>query len=504
MFILRVFVPCLQGFWTASTSWQGAISPGIAADKQACLPIVVGEKATERTKAAAQALADYLGRISGAAFNVTHGDGAAGLVVGVPGDFTNLPFNASFPDRSRGREDYLLRSAAGGVWLLGATDLAVQHAVWDLLYRLGYRQFFPGPAGEVSPNQEELSIKVDANESPDFCSRRIWYNWGTLDYNAQPYADWCAKNRHAQGFRLNSGHAYGSIISANKAEFDKHPEYYSLVDGRRRTGGDAKFCISNPGLRQLVVDWAVRSVKANPEVDSLSMDPSDGDNWCQCEACAKMGSISDRALSLANGVAKAINQLGLGDKYVGMYAYNRHCPPPSIAVDPHVIVSSTTAFITGGFTQEQIIDGWQAKGATIGIYDYYSVVNWDWNLPGRAKAARPHNAADSIRYFYNKGARFYDCESGDCWGPCGLGYYIAARVMWDIEEADQVKDLTEDFLTRAFGPANEPMRDYYDLLNFDSTPRPMSDLLGRMYRVLWLPPEPRQQAARRCWRASTN
>ena len=271
------------------------------------------------------------------------------------------------------------------MWLLGASDLAVTHAVWDLLYRLGYRQFFPGRVWEVIPVQQRLSIKVDASESPAFCSRRIWYNWGTLDYNAQPYADWCAKNRHAQGFRLNSGHSYEGIIGANKAEFDKHPEYYSLVDGRRRTGGDAKFCISNPGLRRLVVDWAVRSVKANPEVDSISLDPSDGDNWCQCEACARMGSISDRALTLANDVARAINQLGVGDKYVGMYAYNRHCPPPTIAVDPHVIISSTTAFITGGFTQEQIIDGWKAKGATIGIYDYYSVVDWDWNLPGRAR-----------------------------------------------------------------------------------------------------------------------
>jgi hypothetical protein len=448
------------------------------------LQIVVGREPSERTKAAAETLADYLERISGAAFTVTSGDGSAGLVVGVPGDFPSLPFKTEFPGGSRGREDYLLRSADGGVWLLGATDLAVTHAVWDLLYRLGYRQFFPGPAWEVIPVQERLSIKVEADESPDFYSRRIWYNWGTLDYNARPYADWCARNRHAQGFRLNSGHAYEGIIGANRAEFDKHPEYYSLVDGQRRTGGDAKFCTSNPGLRQLVVDWAVRSVKSNPEVDSISMDPSDGDNWCQCEPCARMGSVSDRALTLANDVAKAINQLGLGDKYVGMYAYNRHCPPPTIAVDPRVIVSSTTAFITGGFTQEQIIDGWKAKGATIGIYDYYSVVDWDWNMPRRAKAARPQNVADSIRYFHEKGARFYDCESGDCWGPCGLGYYVAARVMWDIAEADRVKELTEDFLTRAFGPAKEPMREYYELLNFDGTPRPTSDLLGRMYRAL--------------------
>ena len=83
----------------------------LAADKQARLPIVVGQQASERTKAAAQTLADYLGRISGAAFTVTHGDGAAGLVVGVPADFTKLPFKTSFPGGSRGREDYLLRSA---------------------------------------------------------------------------------------------------------------------------------------------------------------------------------------------------------------------------------------------------------------------------------------------------------------------------------------------------------------------------------------------------------
>lgn len=113
-----------------------------------------------------------------------------------------------------------------------------------------------------------------------------------------------------------------------------------------------------------------------------------------------------------------------------------------------------------GHAYEGIISANRAEFDRHPEYDYYSVVDWDWNLPGRAKAARPQQVADSIRDFHAKGARFYDCESGDCWGPCGLGYYIAARAMWDPAEAEQVQALTEDFLTRAFGPANEPMRDY--------------------------------------------
>jgi len=487
--------------------WAMAGEPAaieLARDKKALLPIVVAAEASAAVKATAAELARYLGQMSGAEFKCESGAGSAGLVLGHPADFTKLPFALQFGAGPFEREDYVLRSQPQGLYLLGATDLAVSHAAWDLLYRLGYRQFFPGPVWEVVPPPADLKIAVERRESPAFLARRIWYNWGLWGYNDKPYHEWCLRNRAVKGFDLNSGHSYEGIIAANKAEFDKHPEYCALVGGERKLRGDVKFCISNPDLRKLVAGHAVRFFKQNPMADSISMDPSDGGNWCECEACAKMGSVSDRVLMLANTVAEAINRgtgvppvshgqdahatdglgLGPGKRYVGMYAYNKHSAPPAIKAHPNVIVSATTAFIGGGLTFDQVVEGWKAQGATIGVYDYLSVVDWDWNLPRGGKGCRPQAVADSLVRFHDMGARFYDAESGDCWGPCGLGYYVASRVMWDLNEAQHVDALIADFLDKAFGPAKGPMREFYRLITQDTQRRSPSDMLGRMYRQL--------------------
>jgi len=468
----------------ASEAQAEPIRVQLASDGKAHLSVVTGPKASDAIQAVAKELADYLGRIADTKFAVESGDGSRGIVLGKPSDFDHLPFEVKFRTGPFEREEYLLRSHAGGLYLLGASDLAVSHAAWDLLHRLGYRQFFPGETWEVVPRLQEVSIAVDDREQPSFHARRIWYNWGLWGYNDEPYRQWCERNRAVKGFDLQSGHAYEGIIAANREEFEKHPEYYALVGGERKLRPDVKFCIANEGLRRLVVEHARRTFQANPQLDSISMDPSDGGNWCECDQCAKLGSVSNRVVTLANDVAEGINQLGLGQKYVGMYAYNQHSAPPTIRVHPQVIPSATTAFIGGGFTFDQVVAGWQAQGATLGVYDYLSVVDWDWNLPRGGGGSRPTNLAKFLPDIHAKGVRFYDAESGDCWGPCGLGYYFASRALWNVEEAGQFDAIFDDFLDKAFQDAKAPMREFYELINLDTQRRPPSDLVGRMYRHL--------------------
>jgi len=466
----------------------------LATDGRARQAVVVGPEASEETRSAAKELAEYLGRIAGAPFEVRTGDGTAGLAVGVAADFPAVRHGVAFePGDPFRRDEYLLRTHAGGAYLIGASPTAVVLAVWDFLHRLGYRLYFLTDTWEVVPSRRHLAIAVDAVERPDYVVRDAPRGapWG----DRALWQRWRRRNRAISSFSLVTGHAYGGIVQANREAFAAHPEYCALVDGERRLPGRAgveniKFCISSPGLRRLVVAHAVRILKADPGRDCLSMEPSDGGNWCTCAACTAMGSVSDRAVLLAGEVAEAINRLGLGPKYVGIYAYSQHSPPPTVDVRPRVIVSVATSFIRGGYTAEGLIEGWHARGATLGIREYHDVFAWSHDAPRKARGGDIAYLCRTIPYFHAHGARFMNSENADSWGANGLGYWISPRLLWDVEAAGRVDALVEHFLYHAFGPAAEPMRGFYRLLNLDRSVRTGEDVVARMYRHL--------DEARRC------
>ena len=84
-------------------------------------------------------------------------------------------------------------------------------------------------------------------------------------------------------------------------------------------------------------------------------------------------------------------------------------------------------------------------GWTIGMREYYSVIAWNRDMPRNGSGANLEYLRSSIPRFYNSGARFMSAESSDNWGPMGLGYYLASRILWNIDEANRVDELKSDF-----------------------------------------------------------
>ena len=167
-----------------------------------------------------------------------------------------------------------------------------------------------------------------------------------------------------------------------------------------------------------------------------------------------------------------------------MYAYNFHAPPPSIRVQPGVVISVATAYIKGNYTVEQLVRDWQRQGAEIGMREYYAVFPWDHDLPGQPRISNLSYPGTTIPEYHALGARFYSAESSDDWGPGGLGYYLAARMLWDVDASKHSQALIDDFLARAFPGAEKPMDEFYRLIDGANRPLLSDDLLGRMYRLL--------------------
>jgi hypothetical protein len=478
----------------------GAPKVVLASDGRARLPVVVAPNAAPAVQAAAQALAAYLGRMTGAPFVVTNANGRAGIAVGVPSDFPDVRLRPPFrgTDLTQ-RDDYLLlaHGRPPGVYVLGATERAVEFAVWDFLHRVGYRRYFPNPAWEIVPQQQKLTVNFNVHESPDYLIRNVGANFRWVDdkANTRMYDEWFQRNRLGETLKIWHIHMWHGIVSQFQKTFDANPEFYPLVDGQRQTNA-SKFCSAHPGVRDIAFQFATNYFIAYP-CDGVSMDPTDGSwHYCEDDRCKQVGGRTEQVVDLANDVARRVRALGQTDprfqnKYVGINAYNVYCAPPAIAVDPRVSVQVANGLMGDGkpWTIAELLDGWSKKTTgLLGIYDYYSLIVWGANKPNNSLAGNTGYIADSIPAAHRRyGLRTFTSEGGIDFGPCGLGYYLASRLLWDTTESAEA--IQEEFFTNCFGsgPCRETMGKFYDQIdvgNHGWAVIDRVDLIGRMYRHL--------------------
>jgi hypothetical protein len=466
---------------------KGESTLALAKGGAALQPIVISPNASEDTKAVAAELAGYLKRITGATFEVKAGDGTSGIVLGNISEFPNPSLNKPLEirDTYNGREAFSIRTQPRRVLLIGATDLGVSYSAFRFLELIGYRHFFPNKAWEVVPNTPDLQVSLQEDKRPDMLDRRIWFGFGTYSKEAAyDYQDWVRHNGMGAGKMLETslpvkiGHAWTAIARKKNAELKLHPEYIALVNGKRVSN---QFCVSNAGLRKMVTDYALEYLRENPTETMVSIGPADGGGFCECENCAKLGTVSDQVYGLANEVARAVQKEFPG-KMVALYAYSYHSEPPAFKLEPNVYIELTVGYNYGPYTFDELVDLWSKKATHMGFREYYSVYAWDYDEPARARASDIGYIRKYIPYFIDKGGDSLNAESGANWGPNGRGYYLANYLMWD-GKAD-VDALLDDFYAKLFGPAAEAMHSFYDRFDKGRSPLISEHWIGLALRDL--------------------
>ena len=164
---------------------------------------------------------------------------------------------------------------------------------------------------------------------------------------------------------------------------------------------------------------------------------------------------------LVNEVAREVAPLG---KMVGCLAYEHHSDVPSFSLEKNVYVQLTRIFIRGEHSYDELVEQWPTKATAVGFYDYWSVFHWTKNMLPSRYGNNVSYLTHALRDWHEKGGTSLNPEISNSWGINGRGWYLAAHLRWDTQR--DVDAFLEDFHSRAFGPAAETMKAYYERLDW--------------------------------------
>jgi hypothetical protein len=454
----------------------GAAEFLIAENGAARMTILTDASATAAERTAATELAEHLTKITGAAFApdvITKAGVAPWIVVGPGALAARLCPDIAWD--GLGAEEIVIRAAGPHLVLAGGRPRGTLYAVSRFLQdNCGVRWWAPWATS--IPSQSVLRASVaDRRERPAFEYREPF--WHSAFDGRWAMRNAC--NGHAmrltpeQGGRIEYRgfvHTFYPLVPPKK-HFAAHPEWYSLLNGRR-TVERGQLCLAHPGLRDFVAGAVDTQLAGMTEAAIASVSQNDWHGACRCDDCraleAKYGGASGALLDFVNDIAgrletkyprAAIDTLA--------YQYTR-AAPAHIAPRSNVIVrlcsiecdfrAPLDAPSNAAFARD--LTGWSGLCRRLYVWDYTTDFahyvqphpNW-FTLGPNVRFFRDHHVAG----LFEQGAY----QSGGA-EMAELRAWVLAQLLWNPDRDDRA--LIDEFLAGYYGAAAPLIRRYLDLL----------------------------------------
>ncbi len=460
--------------------------------------IVVKKDAGDGEKWAAKELQHWLEKISGVTFPIVTDDKEITeneIVIGYNKHSLALLEPATILPKAT-NESYYYKNIGSSVLLLGGEQRGSMYAVFSFLENeFGCRWY--SPEVTVIPQKKKYSFSFfNHSESPSVRVRNDYY------YEVFDNPDWAARNKingamnyceqHGGLEAYWSAHTFFKLLPPEEF-FDTHPEYYSLIDGKR-IHERAQLCLSNPEVIKVATERLKKVMQENPEYLIYSVSQMDWKNACQCEKCQ---AIVDREKSQSGPLIHFINQVADGikdefpDKYVGTFAYQyTRKPPATIKPRENVVIRlcSIECCFAHDFKSchknEEFLEDmkiWSTLAPHLYIWDY--VVSFrEYLVPFPNFKVLQSNINSFIE---NNAIGIMEQAAYQCPGTefAELRSYVIAKLLWNSKiDVDWVID---DFMAGYYGRSGQYIRDYFDLLHNLITPETHFDIRLRHYDDLF-------------------
>lgn len=389
---------------------------------------------------------------------------------------------------------------------------ATEYAVYDFIEKyLGVRWYFPTELGMVFTKTNTLTVSgANIRRSPAMQFRNHPSIYGLQCYavdeiggamgrvlcnNPSEKERWLFCHRNRAGGRMmapnHSFHGYAARFlqqdPANPGSFEaSHPEYFAV--GREASGTERQLCYTSPDvIAQVVKDakeyFATGSTHggANVGADYFSVCPLDTQDQCLCTNCQAQlhmesnapfanGDSSELVWNFTAKIAREI-QKEFPDKFIAQNAYHDYSMYPSnVDLPSNLIVGpclGTRTYCTlDPATNREVrqYKEWIKKGIpkgmdiTVWLYQCFPTETGAFNKFHPFPGFHGHMVEKSMKMFTSDGVKGI--------ALCGIAEYVDQWLTYQYanDPKQDVDKLLNEFFDRFYGPAAEPMKKFYLLV----------------------------------------
>ena len=427
-------------------------------------------------KYAAEELRDYVKKLTGVELTI---NGKAGR---------KIQLSDTLSSESIAADGFLTIIMDRGLCLAGRGARGCLYAVYDLLECLGGVGFYTSWCEKV-PAVDRLAVPSGFHraESPAFAMREPYW------YDVSAHREFAAKLRvngyshtpnnvpaklGGDDFRFGGGlpscHTFNRLCDPN-VYFDKHPEYFSFVKGKRQKG-HAQLCLTNPDVLEIVTSNVLARIRKDPGAKFYGVSQNDWYNYCECEKCKAVddeeGSHAGTMVRFVNAVAERVER-EFPDVLIETLAYQYTRKPPKRTKLRHNVIPCLctiecdfarpipeSPYAQNKSFMEDIV-GWAKQTDQLYVWDYVTQFT---HYPHAF--ANVYALQGNVRFFRDNGVKML-FEQGDYQGHHGgfaeLKAWLLAKWMWSPEA--EMKPLLDEFFDGYYGRGAPFVREYFEELH---------------------------------------
>ncbi len=443
--------------------------------------IVVADNPSKSSTSAGRLLQDFVKRMTGVVVPLATNSEAKKVKrkIYVGHEMGKINVEQRYP----GKERFVVKRKGDRLIIVGndkGNYCGTKMGVCALLEELGCRFYrYDKPAMYlIVPKRKELVIdKIDIDEKPVFPRREMWR---PADRGYEEYAKlWWDWNRLG-GIKLYTSH--NEFIP--RSEFKKHPEYFAMINGKRRCEGEWQYCTTNKDVIRLAAEAAARFFRKYPNYVSFSLSPRDCGGFCQCPECKKIdaeygGNPSAKWVIFANAVREELDRRfpEYKDRYLVFYAYwYTKCAPTKLRLKKGVVAILVGDGCHVHFWNDRKCPGNRAIDAMLSAWQAISeepVAIYDWYIPAISDKKWEkfpwviyHKPINDQQYWWKRGVRWiqYETEHRMKYLPYRwITYYVLARGLWNPNQKPEV--VLRDICNHLYGRSADLMFEIYRLMD---------------------------------------